>query len=187
MTDNPIPVWDPFVRLFHWGLALAFLTAYLSGEEHYGLHLWSGYAVLVLLALRLPWGFLGPRHARFHDFVAGPRRTLAYAAALLRGRAPRHLGHNPLGGWMILALLVVLAAVGLSGVALDAAENRAGPLGGTRLFVYGDVIGKTHEWSTNVALVLIGLHLAGVVAASRLHRENLVAAMLTGRKRPLAD
>lgn len=180
-------VWDPFIRLFHWALALAFCGAYVTGAGYYEPHLWLGYTVLALVLMRLPWGFLGPRHARFQDFVAGPQPTVAYAAALLRGRAARHLGHNPLGGWMIVLLLLVLTVTAISGIALDAAENRSGPLAGTRLFIYGDIIEAVHLVFTNLALALIGLHLAGVVAASWMHRENLPAAMVTGRKRPHTD
>ncbi|WP_242475168.1 cytochrome b/b6 domain-containing protein [Thiohalocapsa halophila] len=180
-------VWDPFIRLFHWALALAFCTAYMTGDGYYELHLWLGYTVLALVLMRLPWGLLGPRHARFQDFVAGPRRTLAYAAAFLRGRAARHLGHNPLAGWMIVLLLLVLTITALSGITLDAAENRSGPLGSTRLFIYGDIIEAAHLLSTNLALALIGLHLAGVAATSWMYRENLPAAMITGYKRPHTD
>jgi cytochrome b len=183
VIDDSIRVWDSFVRLFHWALVLAFAVAYISAEEHYGLHVWSGYAVLALIAMRLPWGFVGTRHARFADFVVGPRRLLRYAGAMLRGTPPRSIGHNPLGGWMVLALLADLCIIALSGIALDAAENRAGPLGGTRLFLYGDLIEGTHETATNLGLALIALHLLGVAASSWLHRENLIGAMLTGRKR----
>jgi cytochrome b len=183
LIEDSIRVWDAFLRLFHWGLVLAFALAYMSAEEHYGLHVWSGYAVLALIALRLLWGFVGTRHARFADFVAGPRRVSGYARAMLRGTPPRSTGHNPLGGWMVLALLADLSIIALSGVALDAAENRAGPLGGTRLFLYGDLIKHTHEITTDLGLGLIALHMLGVAGSSWLHRENLVGAMITGRKR----
>lgn len=182
MTPSQTRVWDPLVRLFHWTLVLAFAACYITGEEEYELHRIAGYTVLALIVLRLAWGFVGTAHARFADFVVGPRRLMAYLGDLIRGRATRYLGHNPAGGAMVLALLVTLLTVSLSGVMLDAAENRAGPLAGYRLFLYTDVIRQVHTRATDIGVVLILLHLAGVLHASILHRENLVAAMFTGRK-----
>jgi cytochrome b len=132
--------------------------------------------------VRILWGFAGSRHARFADFVRGPRAVLAYLGALVRGAPPRSLGHNPAGGVMILLLLATLLTITLSGVALDAAENRAGPLADTTLFLYTDAIGAVHGWSTDVALALVLLHLLGVVHTGLVHRENLVWAMFTGDK-----
>jgi cytochrome b len=183
MHPEQTKVWDPLVRIFHWGLVATFAVAYLTQEEEYQPHLIAGYVMLGLLAFRLVWGFVGTRHARFSDFVRGPATVIGYLRALLGGDPPRHLGHNPAGGIMILAMLATLLVVTISGVALDAAENRAGPLGDTRLFLYGDLIEETHSLSTDIALVLIGLHLAGVLHAALVHRENLVKAMFTGRKR----
>ncbi|MCB2100563.1 MAG: cytochrome b/b6 domain-containing protein [Rhodobacterales bacterium] len=184
MADSDtVKVWDPLVRLFHWSLAAGFLVAYGTQEIFYDLHLWSGYLVLGLIGFRLVWGLVGPRHARFADFVRGPRTVVDYVARLRSGGAPRYLGHNPAGGAMIVALLACLALVGLSGVALDAAENRAGPLAGWDLFRWGHIIEEVHEVLSNLAVVLILGHLAGVLLSSLIHRENLVRAMVTGRKR----
>ncbi len=99
-----IRVWDPALRLFHWSLAGSFLLAYPSGDDAGMLHVYAGYGVLGLIAFRLVWGFAGPTHARFSDFVVSPAATLRYARLLLAGAAPRYLGHNPLGGWMVIAL-----------------------------------------------------------------------------------
>lgn len=180
---SSIRVWDPLVRLFHWGLAAAFTAGWLTRTGHYDWHLAAGYTVLGLVLVRLGWGFVGPRHARFADFVRGPRAVLGYLFDAVRGRARRHVGHNPAGGAMILAMLVTLLVIGLSGVALDAAENRAGPLAQTRLFLYTDLISRLHTAATDLCLVLIGLHLLGVLHASLAHGENLPWAMVTGRKR----
>lgn len=182
MEVERVRVWDPFVRVFHWGLASAFAAGWLTQEERYDWHLAAGYAVLGLVALRILWGLLGSRHARFTDFVRGPATVLRYLGQVARGRAPRYLGHNPAGGAMIVALLLAMLAVTLSGVALDAAENRAGPLGDTTLFRYADIVARIHVVATDVSLVLIALHLAGVIHASLAHRENLVRAMVTGTK-----
>src|SRR5512140_848312 len=103
-----IKVWDPLVRVFHWSLATLFLTAYLTGEDAGQMHIAAGYAIAGLIALRIVWGFVGPRHARFSNFVRPPQEVLAYLRDVAQLRAPRYLGHNPAGSAMIIALLVML-------------------------------------------------------------------------------
>lgn len=180
-------MWDPLVRIFHWSLVASFTVAYLSGEgEMLDLHAWSGYIVGGLILFRLLWGFVGPRHARFADFVFTPATVLAYGRDLLRGQAQRHLGHNPLGGTMVIALLVMLALATLTGMALYGAAEAAGPLAGLMRGTnqaFGEALEEVHEFFSNVALLLVALHIAGVLVSSLLHRENLVRAMVTGRKR----
>ena len=178
-----ITVWDPLVRLFHWSLAGAFLTAWLTQEEHYRLHLQAGYTILGLICLRTLWGVVGSKYARFSDFIQGPKTVHDYLKSLLKGGARRFIGHNPAGGAMILALLLGLLTVTLSGIALDGAENWSGPMAGMNLYRHLELIQTIHEVSTDVLLILIGLHLLGVLHASRAHRENLVLAMITGKKR----
>ncbi|MCG6965459.1 MAG: cytochrome b/b6 domain-containing protein [Chromatiaceae bacterium] len=185
MNAADIKVWDPLVRVFHWGLLGSCVLAYATQEEHYDLHLYAGYAVLGLVAFRVLWGLVGPRHARFSDFVYGPTALSGYLQGLMRRTAPRYLGHNPAGGAMVVVLLVTLLIITISGIALDAAENRAGPLAATRLFLYRDQVILLHDIATDVGVVLVVLHVLGVLHASIAHRENLVRAMLTGRKRPL--
>ncbi len=178
-----ITVWDPLVRLFHWSLVASCLLAYITQEQEYELHLYAGYTVLALLSIRLVWGFVGPGYARFSDFVRGSGTILNYLKQLLAGSAPRFLGHNPAGGAMIVAMIATLLLISISGVALDAAENRAGPLRGMRLFLYTDIISDIHELSTHFATLLVPLHLLGVAVSSRLHGENLVRSMIDGKKR----
>ena len=180
-TDS-IRVWDPLLRLFHWLLVVGFVVGYFTQTENYQLHLYAGYGLLGLLCWRLLWGLAGTRTARFSSFLFRPATVLAYLHAMLRGQPPRYLGHNPAGGIMILLMLLCLLVISLSGIALDAGENRAGPLGHTRLFLYTDLIGEVHVASTNIALALIALHLLGVLYSSLAHRENLVLSMITGRK-----
>jgi cytochrome b len=170
-----VRVWDPLVRIGHWLLALSVLFAWLMRHRPGPWHEWIGYTSLAIVAVRLVWGWRGSHHARFAQFVRGPRATLAYARALLSGREPRTLGHNPLGGWMILALLVTVTLVGVSGWLYT-----------TDRFWGVEWVEQLHGWLTNVLWTLVGLHVAGVLYTSVRHRENLVASMLHGRK-PAAD
>ena len=170
-------VWDRFVRIAHWSLAGCVLAAWITAESKLksaeALHEWLGYAALAVIALRFGWGWIGPRYARFLQFVAGPARTLAYAKAVLRGNEPRYLGHNPLGGWMIVALLASAALAALSGW-----------LSVTDRFWGVEWVQETHEVLGNAVIALAALHVAGVVYTSWRQRENLAAAMLSGVKRP---
>lgn len=166
-----VEVWDRVVRVLHWSLAASVLAAWATHEAGV-VHEWIGYAALAFAALRVVWGFVGPGHARFASFVRGPSETLDYAARLLARREPRYVGHNPLGGWMIVALLLATIAASASGwvYTLDA-------------FWGDETFEEIHEAFGNAILALVALHVAGVVFTSRRHRENLVAAMLHGRKR----
>jgi cytochrome b len=187
MQQNTVKVWDPLVRIFHWSLVAGFSVAYLSGEiEGLTLHVWSGYLVGGLILFRLLWGFIGTEHARFHDFVYSPAVVVAYARDLLRHQARRYLGHNPLGGAMVVALLVLIALATATGLVVYATDKQSGPLagllGGAPDWL-NELAEETHEFLSNLALLLVGLHIAGVFVSSALHRENLVRAMITGRKR----
>lgn len=187
-TTRMVRVWDPVVRSFHWGLVAAFAVAWLAADEVQPLHEAAGYAVAALLVLRLIWGFVGSHHARFAQFMRGPAATLVYLGDMLRGRERRHLGHNPAGAAMIVALMVTLSGTALSGWLLEQSieEARAvtvvGEHGGRE--VRGDkTLKEVHETLANLALVLVALHVGGVALTSWRHRENLPRAMVTGRKR----
>ena len=170
--DEPtVPVWDRFVRLFHWTLAGLVLLAFLTTDDARWLHELTGYAVLALIAARIVWGIIGTRHALFISFVAGPRAVLRYLMLLRDGRAPRYLGHNPAGGAMIVALLALLMIVAGSGWMSE-----------TDTWFGVPWVDHLHHIAAHLLLGLIGLHVAGVVASSWMHRENLVLAMITGRK-----
>jgi cytochrome b len=170
-----LPVWDPLLRCLHWLLAASVIGAFLLGDwlhrPDHQWHEWLGYTALAAALLRSAWGFVGPRHARFASFVRGPRRTAAYAAALVRGAEPRYLGHNPLGGWMVVALLVNTLLAGLTGW-----------LGTTDAYWGDPLVQDLHAASGQAFLPLVLLHWIGVGFTSWRHRESLVRAMFTGRK-----
>ena len=180
-----IRVWDPFVRVFHWALVAAFLTAWLSGGEWLVLHVAAGYTVLGLVSLRLVWGVVGSRHARFTDFVRGPAAVRAYLRDVVSFRARRYLGHNPAGGAMVLALLTSLLLTTGSGLALYGYREFSGPLAGALYGAshrLGGVLQEAHEFFSHFTVLLVVLHLAGVALASLQHGENLVRSMVSGRK-----
>lgn len=194
-----VRVWDPLIRIAHWALVAGFAIAYLTEGEPQWLHSYVGYIIAVVVVLRLAWGFVGPRSARFSDFVTGPGQVIAYLRGLVTGRAKRHIGHSPAGGAMTVALLLALALTALSGMATLAVEDGEGPLAGLVTAQslpawamededYGDgetgeAFEEIHEIAVNATLLLIVLHVAGVLVASMVHHENLVRSMLTGRKR----
>lgn len=172
MSQDPtVRVWDPLVRLFHWSLVAAIAVAWIA-EEGEWLHRKAGYVALGLVGFRVVWGLIGPRHARFSDFLRGPFTALRYLMDEITGRARRHIGHNPAGGAMVIALILDVAATGFTGW-----------LSTTDAYFGVDWVSETHEVLANLMLVLIGLHLAGVLLASLRHGENLARAMVTGRKR----
>ena len=183
-SGSQIYVWDLFVRLFHWTLVVAFTVAYLTENDLLTVHVWAGYLVGGLIVARVIWGFVGPAHARFSDFVSTPAEALRYVRDLLLLRAERHLGHSPGGGAMVVVLLVLLAATVVTGLVVYGGDQQAGPLAGFFTKDTGEAVEGVHEVLANITLALVISHVAAVVFASFAHRENLVRAMLTGYKRP---
>ena len=193
-------VWDPLVRFGHWALVAAFAVAYLSAEEEAGspdlLHVWGGYVVGAIVVVRVVWGFVGSRHARFSDFVRSPIVALAYFIDLFYGQARRYIGHSPAGGAMVIALLVCLAATVTTGL-MAYGEQGKGPLAAlmvtdanangnetghralakTRGEQAESTIGELHGLLANITVALVVAHIFGVVVASVVHKENLVLAM----------
>ncbi len=164
-------VWDAPTRVFHWLLALAFAGAYLTAERHglHALHVTLGYTVAGLVAFRIVWGMLGTRHARFASFVRGPRAAARYLRAFFSARPQRHAGHNPAGALAIVALLALAAALAASGWTIETVSA-------------AHWLEETHEAIAATMLGFVVLHVVAVAASSLRHRENLVGAMITGRK-----
>jgi len=176
MRTAHILVWDLPTRVFHWLLVLSFFGAYFSGDAdgYRTLHVLLGYTAAGLVAFRLVWGVLGTRWARFSGFIFNIGKAAGYARSLLRA-APLHFtGHNPLGSWAVLGLLLLIAFSCATGIALY-------------LEVGGDAFEDVHEVASNAALALVVLHIFAAIGSSFLHRENLVRAMLTGYKRGEPD
>jgi cytochrome b len=186
MTESSqIRVWDPLVRFFHWSLVTAFFIAYITEDDLLTVHSWAGYLILTLLLIRLVWGFIGTRYARFSDFIYSPRNIIQFLKDTVRLRARRYLGHNPAGGAMVMILLFSLLLTTISGVLLLGAEEQAGPV--AHWFTqsagfWGDVLEELHEFFANFTLLLVFVHVIGVIVESLIHKENLVSAMLTGFK-----
>jgi cytochrome b len=172
-TPEPrtVKVWDILVRVFHWSFAASFAGAWLTAESERfrDIHVFLGYTMLGLVAFRLLWGVVGPRHARFSSFVRGPAAVARYQRSLFTARPEHHLGHNPAGAVAIVLLLALAALAGASGWAV---YNDLG----------GEWLEESHEFLASAMLAVVAVHLAGVAVASWMHRENLVRAMLTGRK-----
>jgi cytochrome b len=205
--SKKISVWDPIVRIGHWVLVAAFFVAYFTEDDLLRAHVWAGYTVGAVVILRIVWGFVGSRNARFSSFLYGPAAGLKYLIGLVRGGMRRHVGHSPAGAFMIFLLLASLAATVGSGLTVYAYDSHAGPLAtfvgvsnaaraggnengsGAESEAPGGAEAREETWEelhevlANFTLALVGLHILGVLVASFVYRENLVAAMITGKKR----
>jgi cytochrome b len=206
-----VRVWDPLVRAMHWTVVVAFFVAYFTEDDLLTVHTWAGYVTGAVVVLRVLWGFVGPRRARFLDFLYAPATVLRYSVDLLTlRRGKRYLGHSPGGGLMVVVLLIALAATVCSGMVVLALEEGAGPLGayvGTdaaRAAAAAAEPGESrkerrhrrraldprsrswrevHEFIANLTFVLVIVHIGGVLLAGYVHRENLIVSMFTGSKR----
>lgn len=182
--DRKVKVWDLAVRLGHWMMGALVLGAFLTAEDDdtIPLHTRLGLALLGIIVFRLVWGFVGSTQARFKSFVRSPREVLAYAKAYVRGRPGAHLGHNPLGGVMVVALLGTLLVITLTGIVTFLGPEWDGPLSGVLGKSGAHAVKEVHEAAAGLLLGLVGFHVAGVLLSSFLEKQNLVAGMVTGRK-----
>jgi cytochrome b len=181
--SSTVKVWDPLVRVFHWSLVFFFILAFITEDDWLELHVQAGYVVSYLVGFRLLWGLVGTRNARFLSFVKSPAVMLSYLKTLLKFKVPHYLGHNPLGAAMVIILLLGIILVSLSGMVIIAAEGN-GPLAGTFMASWNaDWMEEVHEFFANFTLLMVIVHVSGVIFSSLIEGENLVKAMLTGRKK----
>lgn len=170
-TTHSVKVWDPFVRIFHWSLVTCIVLNQFVLEAGETAHEWAGYTASALVLLRLVWGFVGSRHARFADFFPTPQRLGRHLQALRRGEQPHYDGHNPLGALMMLTLMVLVLSLGLTGW-----------LQTTDAYWGEEWLMELHEWLANGLLLAAGLHAAAAIVMGRLERTRLIRAMITGHK-----
>jgi cytochrome b len=189
--SKKVRVWDLPVRLFHWTLVVLVIASYVSGRaggDWMGLHFWSGYAILALLLFRIAWGFVGSTTARFSHFVRGPAAWFAYLRNFVTGRPTYDVGHNPVGGIMVLVLIFGVLAQAVAG--LFAADTDLGTVNGPLANIipdkWVDRLTDFHKFWINVLFWLVVLHVLAAITYLVLKRQNLIGAMVTGRK-PLAE
>ena len=185
--SDSIKVWDILIRIFHWSLVLFVLVLFITEDDFLSIHSYAGYTVLLLLGFRIVWGFIGTYHARFSSFITTPKAAINYLKEEISGDAKRYIGHNPAGAIMIFGLIITLILTAFTGMATIATEGK-GPLAGTFIASFsGEVLGEIHELFTSLILLLIILHIGGVIFSSLAEEENLIKAMITGRKRKEID
>ncbi|HUP29917.1 MAG TPA: cytochrome b/b6 domain-containing protein [Usitatibacter sp.] len=178
-----VAAWDAPLRLFHWALAALVVFSFISGKVGGALlewHMRSGYAILALLLFRLAWGIAGSHTARFASFVRGPRAVMGYLRASRAGRRPRAPGHNPLGGWSVLAMLAVLLLQATSGLFVDDEIATQGPLAGKVPNAVVARMSAFHSYNEWLVVGLVALHLAAIAYYHWVARVDLVGAMLHG-------
>lgn len=201
-NHQTVVVWDIFVRTFHWILVILVGIAFLTGDDDSLLHVYTGYAILLLIALRLIWGMIGSKHARFVNFICTPTAALDYLKGMLHGTSRRYLGHNPAAAWMVMVLIVLLLLVNATGYLAQPVKGSGAEVSASSVLSFvgsawaddddhdrdrkkssgSKFWEELHEAGAGLLLGLIVLHILGALASSVLHRENLVGAMISGKK-----
>ena len=188
--ETQVKVWDAPVRLFHWLLVLLFAFMFFtgkSGSDWMEWHMRAGYAILALVLFRILWGFAGSTHARFSSFLSGPTACIECLKHLMARKPSPYPGHNPLGGWMVLVLLVALLVQTGTGLFANDDLLSEGPLVALISKATSDQLTVIHVWNFNLLLALAGVHLIAVLYHAGFMKENLIGAMFTGVKRLPAD
>lgn len=170
-----VKVWDLLVRVFHWSLATSFVVTYVTGDDIERVHVAVGYVIAGLIIVRIVWGLIGSRHARFSSFIRPPREVLSYLRDVALLQARRYIGHNPAGGAMIIALLAAMIGLCTTGYLMT-----------TDAYWGAQSVEEIHEALATLSVGLVVAHILGVLVTSFEHRENLVASMITGRKKMAA-
>ena len=178
-------MWDLPTRLFHWLLvalvAISFVTASIGGNAM-RYHEWSGFTILALLLFRLVWGVIGSRESRFVNFVQGPSAVVRYATTLLGRDATPYLGHNPLGGWSIIAMLLTLFVQAATGLFANDDIITEGPLFDWVSKATSDWLTRVHNINQEVIIALVSIHVLAVLFYLFFKRENLIKPMIAGVK-----
>jgi len=169
--QQSILVWDMPVRVFHWLLVLCFVGSWLTAESErlQMIHYAFGYTACFLVIVRLFWGIVGTKYARFSQFLKGPKAIVEHFMAMLRGHTHEDLGHNPAGGLVMMALMLLMLLIGFTGY-LTVKET------------FGDLASNIHDAVASLALGLVVLHIAAALFMSLVQKQNLVRSMITGRK-----
>jgi len=179
-------IWDLPTRLFHWALVVLIAMQYATGEYHLldmRWHFWFGYATLALIAFRVLWGFFGSQTSRFASFVRAPRAVLAYVKSQFSTNPQKAIGHNALGGWSVLIMLVGITVQIVTGLFASDDIDTDGPLVDSVSRSTVKLMTRLHDWNQNLLLVLIALHILAVVMHLLLKHDDLIVPMITGRKR----
>jgi cytochrome b len=180
-----IKVWDLPVRIFHWSLVVLFITAYITnslGSDYFIYHLWSGYALIILVSFRIVWGLVGTYHARFNHFVKNPVATAKYALNVFKKKDTHYLGHNPLGAVMVVILLVAILVQAITGLFTNDEIFNVGPL---YAYINDELslqLTSLHRQLFYWILGAIALHIIAVIFHVVFKRDNIIKAMFTGKK-----
>ncbi|UVJ46687.1 cytochrome b/b6 domain-containing protein [Pseudomonas sp. LS1212] len=173
MTVEKVRLWDPVVRLCHWSLVIAFVGDYFLNEEGDGWHRWLGYYAVLIVLVRLAWGFVGPQSARWSDFWPTPTRVKGHLSALFSGEDHHRMGHSPLGALVMILMLCLMLGLGISGFLMEEVD-----------YFWGEDLPRDiHEFMADSLLVLVCVHLAAALFESLRLRENLPLSMLSGNRR----
>ncbi len=179
------PVWDIAIRLFHWALVVLMIVLIVTGKlggNWLEWHQLAGYAVLALIIFRIVWGFVGSYHARFINFVHGPRTVVSYIKSIFRKTPVRYAGHNPLGAWSTLVLLAVTLVQAVTGLFSNDDVMLEGPFAAKVSKEISDWLTGLHKWNANLLFILIGIHLLAILFYIVIKKEQLIKPMITGKK-----
>lgn len=180
-----VAVWDLPVRLFHWALVLLVVTSFTTGKlggNWLAWHFRSGYCILALVLFRIVWGLFGSETARFTDFVRGPRKMFEYGRSLIKGAGMFHAGHNPLGGLMVVLMLVLLLIQATTGLYVDDDAGTRAPLADTASDAIVSLFTRIHRININIILACVALHVSAALFYLIARKDNLIKPMITGRK-----